>query len=44
MNHACEPNCAATEDAGRVFIHGLREIRTREELSLTTAASRRGCR
>lgn len=32
INHACEPNCEADEDEGRVFIRALRDIRPGEEL------------
>ncbi|MES2356106.1 MAG: SET domain-containing protein-lysine N-methyltransferase [Pseudomonadota bacterium] len=33
INHACEPNCEAIEEEGRVFIHTLRDIRRGEELN-----------
>ncbi len=33
INHACEPNCEARENDGRVFIHALRDIRRGEELN-----------
>ncbi|MBA2689892.1 MAG: SET domain-containing protein-lysine N-methyltransferase [Burkholderiales bacterium] len=33
INHACEPNCEAREENGRVFIYALRDIRRGEELS-----------
>ena len=33
INHACEPNCEAQEEKGRVYIHALRDIRRGEELS-----------
>jgi uncharacterized protein len=33
INHSCEPNCEATEDNGRVFIHALRDIRVGEEIT-----------
>ena len=33
INHACEPNCVADEDGGRVFIKALRNIRAGEELN-----------
>jgi SET domain-containing protein len=33
INHACEPNCEAREDDGRVFIHALRDIKRGEELN-----------
>ena len=33
INHACEPNCEAQEEKGRVYIHALRDIRGGEELS-----------
>jgi uncharacterized protein len=32
INHACEPNCEADEDGGRVFIKALRNIAPGEEL------------
>ena len=32
INHACEPNCEAEEDGGRVFIDALRDIAPGEEL------------
>ncbi len=32
INHACEPNCEAQEDDGRIFIHALRDIAAGEEL------------
>jgi uncharacterized protein len=33
INHACEPNCEAQEEDGRVFIHALRDIARGEELN-----------
>ena len=33
INHACEPNCEADEDGGRIFIKALREIAPGEELN-----------
>ena len=33
INHACEPNCEAQEEKGRVYIHALRDIARGEELS-----------
>lgn len=33
INHACEPNCEAQEEDGRVFIYALRDIRRGEELN-----------
>lgn len=33
INHACDPNCEADEDGGRVFIKSLRNILAGEELS-----------
>ena len=33
INHACEPNCEADEDGGRVFIKALRNIEAGEELN-----------
>ncbi len=32
INHACEPNCEAEEDEGRVFIKALRDLQPGEEL------------
>lgn len=32
INHACEPNCEATETDGRVFLYALRDIEPGEEL------------
>jgi SET domain-containing protein len=32
INHACQPNCEADEDDGRVFIKALRNIAPGEEL------------
>jgi SET domain-containing protein len=37
INHACEPNCEACEDDGRVYIHALRDIDTGEELNYNYA-------
>ncbi|MCM0045159.1 MAG: SET domain-containing protein-lysine N-methyltransferase [Burkholderiaceae bacterium] len=33
INHACEPNCEAQEEKGRVYIHALRDIARGEELN-----------
>ncbi len=33
INHACDPNCEADEQDGRIFITALREIAPGEELS-----------
>ncbi|MDO5087006.1 MAG: SET domain-containing protein-lysine N-methyltransferase [Comamonadaceae bacterium] len=33
INHACQPNCEAREEGGRIFIHALRDIRAGEELN-----------
>ena len=33
INHACEPNCEADEQDGRIFIKALRDIDAGEELS-----------
>ena len=33
INHACEPNCEASEEDGRVFIKALRNIPAGEELN-----------
>jgi SET domain-containing protein len=33
INHSCDPNCEAVEeDAGKVFIYALRDLRSGEEL------------
>ncbi len=32
INHACDPNCEADEEQGRVFIRALRDIQPGEEL------------
>jgi SET domain-containing protein len=32
INHACDPNCKAKEEKGRVFIHALNDVRRGEEL------------
>jgi hypothetical protein len=32
INHSCEPNCEATQEGERVFIHALRDIAAGEEL------------
>ncbi len=32
INHACEPNCEADEEEGRVFIKALRKLKPGEEL------------
>src|SRR6476620_10849145 len=37
INHACEPNCEAYEDDGRVYIHALRDIDEGEELNYNYA-------
>lgn len=37
INHACEPNCEAQEDEGRVFIYALRDIARGEELKYNYA-------
>ncbi|MFZ2737327.1 MAG: SET domain-containing protein-lysine N-methyltransferase [Burkholderiaceae bacterium] len=33
INHACDPNCEADEEGGRVFIKALRNIAAGEELN-----------
>lgn len=33
INHACDPNCEALDDGGRIFIEALRNIRPGEELT-----------
>lgn len=37
INHACEPNCEAYEEDGRVYIHALRDIDEGEELNYNYA-------
>ena len=37
ITHACEPNCEAYEEDGRVFIHALQEIGKGEELNYNYA-------
>ncbi|MCL1888592.1 MAG: SET domain-containing protein-lysine N-methyltransferase [Kiritimatiellaeota bacterium] len=32
INHSCEPNCAASQDGGRIFIEAERALRAGEEL------------
>ncbi|MDP3086405.1 MAG: SET domain-containing protein-lysine N-methyltransferase [Rubrivivax sp.] len=32
INHACEPNCEAEEDNGRIYIQALRDLMPGEEL------------
>ena len=33
INHSCDPNCEAVDDAGRIFIEAIRNIRPGEELT-----------
>lgn len=33
INHACEPNCEAREEEGRVYIYTLRDIKRGEEFN-----------
>ncbi len=33
INHACEPNCEAREEKGRVYIYSLRDLQRGEELN-----------
>jgi SET domain-containing protein len=37
INHACEPNCEAYEEDGRVFIYALQDIEQGEELNYNYA-------
>jgi SET domain-containing protein len=37
INHACEPNCEAYEEDGRVYIHALHDIDEGEELNYNYA-------
>ena len=32
INHACKPNCEASEEEGRIFIKALRDVQPGEEL------------
>jgi SET domain-containing protein len=33
INHSCSPNCEAVDDAGRIYIEAIRNIRAGEELT-----------
>jgi uncharacterized protein len=33
LNHSCDPNCETDEDAGRIWIHSIRDIEPGEELT-----------
>ena len=33
INHSCDPNCEAVDDAGRIFIEAVRNIRPGQELA-----------
>jgi hypothetical protein len=33
INHSCGPNCEALDDAGRIYIEAIRDIRPGEELT-----------
>jgi SET domain-containing protein len=37
INHACEPNCEAFEEDGKVFIYSLQDIEAGEELNYNYA-------
>jgi SET domain-containing protein len=37
INHACDPNCEADEEDGRVFIKALRDLSPAKSCSTTTA-------
>ena len=37
INHACEPNCEAYEEDGRVFVYSLQDIEKGEELNYNYA-------
>lgn len=37
INHACDPNCEADEEDGRIFIRALRNIKAGEELNFDYA-------
>ena len=37
INHACEPNCEAYEEDGKVFIHALQPIKAGDELNYNYA-------
>jgi SET domain-containing protein len=40
INHSCDPNCAAIEEAGRIWIEAIRPIAAGEELSYDYAYER----
>lgn len=33
INHSCRPNCEAVDDAGRIYIEAIRDIRPGDELT-----------
>lgn len=33
LNHSCDPNCETDEEAGRIWIHSIRDIQPGEELT-----------
>lgn len=40
INHACDPNCEAVDDGGRIFIEAMRNIAAGEELNYDYAYAR----
>lgn len=42
INHACEPNCEAVIDGGRIFIEAVKAIRTGQELTYDYSYGRDG--
>lgn len=40
INHACDPNCEAVDDRGRIFIEAMRNIAAGEELNYDYAYAR----
>jgi SET domain-containing protein len=42
INHSCNPNCEAVDDAGRIFIEARRDIRPGEELTYDYRLERDG--
>ena len=42
INHACDPNCEAVDDDGRIFIEAVRNIRPGQELTYDYRLERDG--
>ena len=42
INHACDPNCEAVIDGGRIFIEAIKAIRTGQELTYDYSYGRDG--